>query len=282
MLILFSVILQGGCSFSLNQEAPAIPLQQTAKPPLYELYYENGTQFLRFTEEGLQALSTPHVSVATPFSSVAEMKQSIESGLLPEDNLYLLYNRSKDGETIAITDLAQLHDIQLPSGVILDYVTWSGDLYTFHFSKGETTGFLKCMSADSYQQYYEQYFVQEPNVLKGDVEILSDHQLSDRNVREIRFNDLDIQNNRIDCQRKLLIYSVPVGDDIRYLYESYIVGVYFDDTFIKDSEDVPKEIIFCGTSNGAFFYGRINDPVEKPTSEWLSSIFLKKYTADQS
>lgn len=283
MIVLFFIVPQIGCSFTSNKGSPTDPDQPATKAPLYELYYENGTQFLRFTEEGLQVLATPpSESLSTTYPSVSEMRRIIKASLLPESILYMLYNRSNDGETVAITDLAKLYDIHLPADVNLDYVTWSGNSYSFSFSKGEMYGSLRCVTEDSYQKYYEQYFVQEPNVLKGDVDILSDQQISDRNAREIRFNKLDVQNNRIDRERKLLIYSISAGDDILHIYEDYTVGVYFDNTFIKDSDDVPKYINFCGTSNGAYFYGQIIDPAERPTVEWYSTLSLERVIDNQA
>lgn len=241
----------------------------------YSVYEQNGSYYLDIFgySDMLKEIENSEMAalVKAPwvdFSSVAEMKQAIESGNIPESTLLGFITVQQDGTPIEICDLNNLYDITMPTDVSFEEVTWYGSHYVFDFLRNEMYGYLQVIDQQNYEREYANLDI---NNWSAPQTIISEETVKDRNATVVRYrNDTG--------EYKIINYQIETESGMMYVSEHYSLGFSFHLSGDPEpSETIPDTIDFCGTSGDAYFHGWMSDFSERPSVQWLSEFGVVEY-----
>ena len=234
----------------------------------YAIIEDDGEYSLRYHDDELKNYwENKQGSIAVPtikFSSIDEMKKSIEEGQFTIDELIgmQLFAKNSRGET-KICNLNSLFDVTLPDGVPLESVTWFGQEYSFGFG-GRFTGELGICS----QKWYNSEIDVRKYEKNEKLTIVSKNVIEDRNAT------VYICRNTNGVSFKDIQYTYTDKDKVIHFNELYMFSDY--------ASDIPTRIDFCGCVNGQYFAGSIRGFSSRPTYEWLQSFGLTPYVETET
>lgn len=269
MICLLFIFLQ--CCIFLNgcENAPSQLSESTADTgPTdmpYELYEENGTHYLRFTdvyipEQYPDMCVYPHIKYPE-FSSVEDMKTKIRTGNIPEERLRSLYAYS-DTDTIEIININEIRDVKLPDEMICERILWYGDSYSFELTSNTVTGAVHIATQEEYD-YYSQIHL----TLNEYQTIISEEQVADRNAKITLFKNST-------GEYKDISYQLQDGTRMISVVEHYTLKHI--DEWSDVSETIPDRIAFFVEDGPTLYRAILFDFEERPSVDWLLSFELQE------
>jgi len=249
-----------------------------------------GNTVLRFkdmpaTEKSSGSTSAYEIVVYPQFSSVAAMQEGILTGNLGEygDNAIKDMKESAlrrgNGQEMVIVGLDDMLDVSLPEDSCLDYVTWYGDSYDFHFCSPENHtdlygGIYQIFEQETFDKCAAEYapedLLSDIENSHGRMELLSDNVIEDRNARVISYKLNGYQTN--------VFYTLTSGNKTVHVFERYHGNYDYPGAFTGGKHDpVPYEIVLHAQDDKFYLEVLIHLPTSRPSVEWLSSFGLKPY-----
>ena len=195
------------------------------------------------------------------FSSLKELKNAITEGKFTEKQLAHMqenFPRNKSGNVL-LCNVNKLYNAAVPEGVEVETIHWYGDRYRFVFDKD---GWIDFSVREAYDKFALGYDIES-----GTAKIISVNMISDRNAKEVVFEDL------LGAPRKMVTYSYKSEEKTITIAEQYN---------LDESETVPFSINFWGTCDGAYFTGNMYGFTERPSYEWVTSFGLKPYAETET
>lgn len=217
--------------------------------------------------EPIRAESDQHFvefSVDYPrFETVAEMKEKILSGGIPEESLSGLRAKADEKNMLEICDPDSLFDLQLPNGLEYEYVEWYGTSYKFVLAAGHLFGYVVFCDESGYNKAYDEEFSYYTTF--DGVNVLKDDTIAERNARVIHYTNGT--GEYIDISYGVATETGEVCVSERYCLKHYFGG-------IDESKTVPHTVRIFGDEGDRYFYGWFVGFTERPTLEWFASFAL--------
>lgn len=238
----------------------------------YTIYKEDGKTYMQLPPNGnknehIRVETNQHsmdISVDYPrFETVAEMKEKILSGEIPEESLSGLRARTDEKNMLEICDPDNLFDLLLPNDLEYEYIEWYGASYKFVLDSRNLTGHVYFCDESRYTKAYDEEFSYYTTF--DGVNILEDNTVADRNARVIHYTNGTGEYMNIS-------YSVPTETGKVCVSERYCLMHYFGG--IDESESVPFSVRIFGDEGDRYFYGFFVRFAERPSQEWFASFTL--------
>ena len=257
------------CNNAKEKEAPS------NNSLAYTIKKEDGNYYIHFDENASYSVSTndgqTQIAGHIPkFSSVSELKATIETGNFSQEDLAYLQKRSKNGIT-ALGNPDNLYDVTFPVGLSATAIHWYINSYSIDTNWGRNEYEYAIMKVYLDTTIYDEMFEQFCNYKSAADVIISETTLSDRNASEL------IYTNKLG-KFKRLIYQISTESGNLYIQELYCLESYEPDFHWTISESVPFIVeTFCD-EGPVQWYTHFTGFEERPTVQWLSSIGTKKVT----
>lgn len=236
----------------------------------YDLVKKDGKSYisLRPVEEKEEESDTDNAYVSTAvfgptFSTVAEMKNSIENNKLSEQALYAIRTLyAKDG-LWEICDLDNLYDVRLPDETSIKQIALRGKSYSFTLDNYIASScFIDYLDEADYNEEFEEEYLGFPNEFQ---EVIWEDQTTDRNAT-IKYYKTGAGNF------KRIEYTIQQEGRMLYVIEEYILSIELESK--PTSDTIPRTVTVYGEENGAYYKVWVLAPVERPSVEWITSFGL--------
>jgi len=236
----------------------------------YDVIKEKGRSYISVHANGQGSKETENVGEgyqivrsSPAFSSVEEMKQTIEKGeLTPELVASIAAYDATDG-VWEICDLDNLHDVCLPDSVTVSKVVLRGIDYKFSLeSDSFDSGYLLCCGKSSYDEKFLKEYQGFPD---------EQQEVTDEKVTEERNATITYYKNYTG-EYKCIKYAIQQNEWTLYVIETYIL--YMRTGLWEESEVIPRKVTVFAEGDGVYYKMWISKPTERPSVEWLKSIEL--------
>lgn len=260
LLLVFALLL---CSCTKSSEE---------KNPKYTVYEKEGKTYMEFLPEDGQSdddssqQMNSEVIIYPSFDSVAEMREKILSGNIPDDQLSGLRYSAGEDNVLEIFDLNKLYEAGLPEGMNYNFVGWDGYSYSFDIGQvgnGETYGMVRCLDQESYVKEYDKKYTYYTTF--NSVTVIGDTATDDRDARVIHFKNHTGEYMDI-------LYSITTPSGTVHVIEMYCLNHRYGLT--EESETVPRKVCLFGDEGDRYFYAWFMGFEERPAVDWLSSFSL--------
>lgn len=205
------------------------------------------------------------------YASLDEMVSDLEKGNFTVDELRMFkhHPRTEDGKILA-PNLDDLWEPIAPESLGDYYIGQCGDDYNFHYcftvTSGDGTEKQQYVNISLSEKEYHDAFVREfadYSPLNGNVTDLVIYEEPERNATSYRYWTLNTNQPQKD-----ILYTIEANNTIYYVLEQYALAV---------SEDIPKTITIRCQYQEQYLEITVNNLVDRPYVEWLSSFGVKPY-----
>ena len=285
-LLFVILFLFSGCGEAVPQESQTQPAPSASattvpttapvavpEPMPYVLKVENGQYLMEFTEKapsfsGSQTIFWPE------FSSVEEMKNAIETGDFSDLEMEALRMFAKKNESgdVLVCDLDNILEPLVPTGFLLEHITWHGLDYTFYYTEVDGRIAIQLHNSERNKKMFEEEYINFLN--NPNVTLTASDTEPERNAT-IYYYETYI------AKLKEIQYVIQTEDKTYYIDEFYMVSRKDGRDHSDYSDTVPQYVQVWGTDKGIEFYAMI-DIDERPSMEFLSQIGIRKYVETET
>lgn len=242
----------------------------------YEIVEENGEYYIILDEEYREKqrerewsesdLMCMRARSVIRFTSIEDMKRSIETGDLTEDELIAMAEfKTDDLGRIPIMDLSALTQASFPSCFDDVMVVWRDAEYWYtlrSFSEEIYGSLSECLSKDEWQEEVDSWCGFKDN---EDIEVTGRTLDSERNAEIVSYRTKYGQYQEA-------YYTIKNRGDEIHVFESYVLSEELELTSIE----------LYGHTNDHYFHAVIRDFTERPSLEWLSQFEMTDYEEEPS
>ena len=264
-----------------NSEEATVHKDDTVSTPDYEIKVIDGKCYLNFTcgnesETGSQPSGENDASTVLEnfirFSSLGEMKQSLENLKLTENQMNIIkkhFTLSENGYEIC--NIRELIQPVAPSDLSTNSVYLYGEEYTFSLmgntENSSVSAGMYFGDAGKWERNYGQW-----------MKIIEDNRLDSHETNTVDgiTTETYIYTTK-SAQIKRVFLTVPQEADrsATRIMLKYVLQADNDPSRVSDT--IPSEVFIFGEKNGIPFDYVIQGFVEAPTVEWLSAFTIAPY-----
>lgn len=238
----------------------------------YKIISKDGKYYIVFDDISVYEISIPediNISMlgTVQFESMKDYKETVTKGKLTEDQKVTIVSAfTKDENGILCCDFHHLYVPTMPTGGIVDGLSWSGSTYSFSVKPDENIfGYVHYDTKSDYDRAYlseyETFFdrdlvtVTETEQLDGD-KVATYYSTSSGEFMRLR-------------------YSLSDGDKKIVVDKAYRLKMC--DTSIPTSSTVPYQVDLYCVENDTYCVVQLFGFVENPTDSWLLEFGLAEY-----
>lgn len=269
ILTISSVLLLANCS------SPTVRFDT----PLYSIVRENGrcdlipTQTLPTDKDPSDAMVRMGFDFPE-FSTVDEMRRSILSGSISENQVDTIYRMSvlPDG-TAPIVDLDRLYEFTAPDDLnTKDVISFEGNKYGTRFSNDDVSVYMDCYESGAYTEAFNSSLCGYLNFLSNDLITLIRQETVKERSATVYYTSTSV------CKSMYICYELQHGDKHMYVQEEYVLE--HDSPLSRPSSTIPEMIHLFGTDGDGYFGCAIFGPEERPSTQWLLEFGLTPIETD--
>ncbi len=265
IIVCLLIITLSGCKTSETLNSQNVLDSQSQ---LYEIDFEDGIQYLRFSEQVIDlwgnSASSQIKSTYPHFVSAEDMRQRIKSKQIPLEEMASIFYSKNNANKVKIINLDNISDLKYPNDLQVEKIIWYGDFYTFQLSTGNCKGYIDVLEDSTYEEiFYKKY----THFINDNQTIISEEQVAERDANVI------VYTNHTGTY-KSVSYQLQSGSKTIFVRETYTLDYNLEIDSVLISDNIPTSIDILGEDSVCSFYGWFSGFESRPTTDWLLSFGL--------